>query len=141
MQYVCESPPYTWFRIETEGEACLESRAMQHAVERYFLQARERAVRSYAPPKSTPYIEQNIGLKAHLQRVSPLFLTLRDGEGKALVTAMLPPGGKDSASFKPIVVGFDNSNPFPEFGAAIRRLAQHYGLTLDPERCYPYRRT
>ena len=24
MQYVCDTPPKTWFRIETEGEATLE---------------------------------------------------------------------------------------------------------------------
>lgn len=140
MQFVCESPPYTWFRIETEGEACLESQAMQHAVERYFRQAHQRAVRSYAPPKSTPYIEQNIGLKAHVQRVTPLFLTLRDGDGEALATAMLPPAGRDDPAFTPIIVGFDNSNPFAEYGAAIRKLADYYDLTLDPGHCYPYRR-
>jgi hypothetical protein len=70
----------------------------------------------------------------------PLFLTLRDAEGNALVTAMLPPLGKDERSFKPIVVGVDNSDPYPEHGDAIRQLARHYGLTLDPARCFPYRR-
>jgi hypothetical protein len=34
MQFVCDAPPKTWFRIETEGEAALESRAMDHAVEK-----------------------------------------------------------------------------------------------------------
>ena len=36
MQFVCDAPPKTWFRIETEGEAALESRAMDHAVEKDF---------------------------------------------------------------------------------------------------------
>ena len=39
MQYVCDAAPKTWFLFETEGEAALESRAMDHAVEKYFLQA------------------------------------------------------------------------------------------------------
>src|SRR5262249_45836766 len=38
MQFVCDAPPKTWFRIETEGEATLESREMNHAVEKYFKQ-------------------------------------------------------------------------------------------------------
>ena len=141
MQFVCDAPPNkTWFRIETEGEATIESRAMNHAVDKYFKQAHEQAAKSYVPPRSAAYIEQNIGLKAHVQRVMPLFLTLRDPEGKALVTAMLPPRGKDERSFKPIIVGIDNADPFPDHGDAIRQLARHYGLTLDPARCYPYRR-
>ena len=85
MQYVCEAPPNTWFRIETEAEAARESRDMNHAVEKYFKQAHEQAARAYVPPKSGHVIEQSIGLKAHIQRVMPVFLTLRDGEGKALV--------------------------------------------------------
>jgi hypothetical protein len=141
MQFVCDAPGNkTWFRIETEGEAALESRAMNHAVDKYFKQNHEQAAKTYVPPRSAPYIEQNIGLKAHIQRVMPLFLTLRDAEGTALVTAMLPPKGKDERSFKPIIVGFDNCDPYPEHGDAIRALGRHFGLTLDPARCYPYRR-
>jgi hypothetical protein len=140
MQFVCDAPPKTWFRIETEGEAAIESRTMNHAVEKWFKQAHEQAARSYVPPRAAAYIEQNIGLKAHIQRVMPLFLTLRDAEGNALVTAMLPPLGKDERSFKIIVVGVDNSDPYPDHGDAIRQLARYYGLALDPARCYPYRR-
>jgi len=140
MQYVCDAPGGTWFRIETEGEAALESRAMDHAVEKYFHQAYEHAARSYVPPKSGRYIEQNIGLKAHIQRVMPRFLTLRDAEGAALVTAMLPPVGQDERGFRPIIVGKSNSDPYPEHGEAIAELARHFDLTLDPARCYPYRR-
>jgi hypothetical protein len=141
MQYVCDgSPTKTWFRIETEGEAALESQAMDHAVEKYFRQAYEQAAESYVPPKSGHYIEQNIGLKAHVQRVMPMFLTLRDPEGNALVTAMLPPSGHDERSFKPIIVGRANSDPYVEHEDAIAALAAHLDLTLDPMRCYPYRR-
>jgi hypothetical protein len=140
MQYVCDAQSNTWFRIETQGEAALESQAMDHAVEKHFIQAYQEAAETYVPPRSSRFVEQNIGLKAHVQRVMPLFLTLRDGEGKALVTAMLPPQGHDERSFRPIIVGPANSDPYPEHGEAIRKLGQHYGLTLDPVRCYPYRR-
>ena len=140
MQYVCEAPPNTWFRIETEAEAALESRAMNHAVEKYFKQARQQVAQTYVPPKSARYIEQNIGLNAHIQRVMPRFLTLRDSEGKALVTAMLPPEGLDERSFKPIVVGIENGDPYPEYSDAIAALGRHFRMMLDPTRCYPYRR-
>lgn len=140
MQYVCDAGTKTWFRFETESEAALESRAMNHAVEKYFKQAQEEAAQCYVPPKSAHYIEQNIGLKAHLQRTMPRFLTLRDAEGNALVTAMLPPEGMDEKSFRPIVVGYENTDPYPEHGEAIRALGRHFGLSLDPARCYPYRR-
>jgi hypothetical protein len=139
MQYVCECPPKTWFRMETEAEAYQESQAMEHAVEKYFRQAREEATAAYVPPAGR-VIEQNIGLKDHIRRVMPIFLTLRDNEGSALATAMLPPAGEDERSFRPIVVGPGNTDPYPEHGEAIRALARHYGLTLDPARCYPYRR-
>jgi len=140
MQFVCDAPPYTWFRIETKAEAALESRDMDHAVEKYFIQAHALAAASYVPPKSARPIERNIGLKAHIQRSMPWFLTLRDREGKALVTAMLPSGGKEERGFRPIIVGFANADPYKEHAAAIRTLANHFGLTLDPDRCFPYRR-
>jgi len=140
MQYVCDAPPNTWFRFETAGEAALETRAMSHAVEKYFQQAQEQAERTYVPPKSARYVEQNIGLKAHIQRSMPRFLTLRNSEGRALVTAMLPPAGQDERMFKPVVVGFENADPYPEYCDAIAALGRHFGLTLDPVRCYPYRR-
>ncbi|HVY43792.1 MAG TPA: hypothetical protein VG966_12230 [Hyphomicrobiaceae bacterium] len=141
MQYVCDSPPNTWFRLETEAEAALESKSMDHAVEKHFRQAYQRAVQSYVPPRTGHFIEQNIGLKAHIQRVMPMFLTLRDKEGKPLVTAMLPPAGESEHSLRPVIVGRGNSDPYVEYGDAIRKLGAHFGLTLDPGRCYPYRRT
>lgn len=140
MQFVCDAPPKAWFRIETEGEAALESRAMDHAVEKYFRQAKEQAARTYVPPRSARVFEQNIGLKEHIQRVMPMFVTLRDPEGKALVTAMLPPDGQDEQQFRPIIVGYGNSDPYPEHGPAICVLGEHFGLTLDAAYCFPYRR-
>jgi hypothetical protein len=56
---------------------------------KHFRQAAEKATKTFKP-NSCILFEQEIGLKGHIQREMPLFLTLRDGEGNALVTAMLP---------------------------------------------------
>jgi hypothetical protein len=112
---------------------------MRHAVEKHFRVEWEKAARSFRPA-STAFIEQEIGLKAHIRNVMPLFLTLRDAEGNGLATAMLPPCGKDDVTCKPIIVGVENHDPFVDQGDAIRALADHFGLTLDRVRCYPYRR-
>ncbi|MGE0627886.1 MAG: hypothetical protein AB7O43_08675 [Hyphomicrobiaceae bacterium] len=140
MQYVCDAPPFTWFRIETPAEAALEAQAMNHAVDRFFRQSYEEAERSYVPPKSMRLIEQKIGLKEHVHKAMPIFVTLRDNEGKALVTAMLPPKGLSEKEVRPIVVGHSNSDPYSDYGEAISTLGRHYGHKLDPSRCYPYRR-
>jgi hypothetical protein len=140
MRYVCDAPNgKTWFRIETEAEAAAESETMRHAVEKYFRKEHEKASASFQPISKVSF-EQEIGLKAQIQREMPLFLTLRDGEGNPLATAMLPPGGKDDRGFRPIIVGPGNADPYPEEGDAIRALAEHYGMTLERGRCYPYRR-
>lgn len=140
MQFVCDCPERkTWFRIETEAEAILESSAMRHAVEKYFRREYENAKLSYSP-LSTSSIERDIGLRKHIERAMPVFLTLRDGEGNPLATAMLPPGGKDDPNFGIIIVGLENSDPYVEHNDAIEALGKHFGLTLPRERCYPYRR-
>jgi len=140
MQYVCDAPDgKTWFRIETVEEAAKESALMNHAVEKHFRQQWDAAATSFKPASSV-YIEQNIGLKSHVQREMPLFLTLRNGDGDGLATAMLPPGGQDKAGFRIIIVGPGNIDPYTEHDDAIRALATHYGLTLDRESCYPYQR-
>src|ERR1700741_1413985 len=140
MKYVCDAPGgKTWFRIETEAEAASESDGMRHAVEKFFRKEREKAIQTFQPISKVSF-EQEIGLKAHIQREMPLFLTLRDDSGTPLATAMLPPGGKDDRSFPPIIVGPGNADPYPEEGDAIRALAEHYGMTLERARCYPYRR-
>jgi hypothetical protein len=138
MQFVCDAPNRAaWFRIETEGEALIESEAMRHAVEKYFRREREAALNSYRPAVGA-FIERDIGLNAHVQKTMPLFLTLRDKEGAALATAMLPPRGKDSGAFRTIIVGPGNSDPFGPHGEAIAALGKHFGLNLTRERCYPY---
>jgi len=140
MQFVCDGPNGTWFRMETEGEAIKESQLMNHAVEKHFRQAAEDAAKTFVPPASQWSFEQKIGLKSHVQKVMPIFVTLRDRDGNGLVTAMLPPAGKDEKSFRPVVVGPANADPYPKHGEDIKALARHYGLTLDPARCFPYRR-
>lgn len=140
MEYVCDAPEgKTWFRIETEAEAQSESDAMNHAVEKYFRREREKALQSYQPT-SASFIERDIGLKAHIAKAMPLFLTLRDREGTALATAMLPAEGKDDTAFKMIIVGPSNGDPYPKEGDAIAALGTHFGLTLDRGRCFPYGR-
>lgn len=140
MHYICDAPDgKTWFRLETEAEAIDESQTMHHAVEKFFRQEKAKAEQSFTPA-SRNFIEQEIGLKAHIQRVMPLFLTLRDGEGNPLATAMLPPGGREDQAFRPIIVGTSNSDPYAEQGAAIRALADRFQLDLNRARCFPYRR-
>ncbi len=140
MEFVCDAPGQKiWFRIETEAEAARESELMRHAVEKHFRRAYEQASEAYRPAPG-PYIEQDIGRGAHIRRAMPMFLTLRDGEGKPLATAMLPQAGRDSLTPSPIVVGPGNGDPYPEHGEAIRALGRHFGLTLDRARCYPYHR-
>jgi hypothetical protein len=125
--------------LDTEGEAIQESQLMNHAVEKHFRQAAEDAAKSFVPPASTWAFEQQIGLKSHVQKMMPIFVTLRDRDGTGLVTAMLPPAGKDQNSFRPIVVGPANADPYPKHGEDIKALATHYGLTLERSRCFPYR--
>jgi hypothetical protein len=135
---VCDAPGgLTWFRIETEGEAIAESQLMQHAVEKFFRRDHEKAQASFQSVNPNA-IERYIGRDAHIQRAMPQFLTLRDREGDALVTAMLPPGGKDDAGFRTIIVGVKNSDPYSAHAKAIEALGMHFGLTLDRDRCYPY---
>lgn len=140
MKYVCDAPDgKTWFRIETEAEATAESEGMRHAVEKFFRKEHEKAAHSFQPISNVNF-EQEIGLKAHIQQEMPVFLTLRDGEGNPLVTAMLPPRGRDDRTFRPIIVGMANSDPYLEHMDAIRALSRHYGMPLERARCYPYRR-
>ena len=138
MEYVCDAPHNrTWFRLLTEGEAIAESMEMRHAVEKHYRRERERAIDSFQPNTSV-FIEQDINKEDHIRRSMPWFLTLRDEEGKPLVTAMLPPRGKSGGGC--IIVGPGNADPYPEHGDAISALGDHFGLMLDRGSCYPYRR-
>ena len=139
MKFICDAPGgKAWFRIETDSEAQQESGLMQHAVEKYFRHEREKAAQSYQPSPGTAYIERDIGLNDHIQRQMPLFLTLRDGEGNGLATAMLPPGGRPAVGFRIIIVGRANGDPYRSDGEAIGALAKQFGLTLDRGSCFPY---
>lgn len=138
MRYVCDAPGgRTWFRIETQEEATIESELMRHSMERHFCTEMDKAKQTFHPPSSV-FFEQEIGLKAHLQREMPLFLTLRDDEGTPLATAMLPPGGCNAHPFRPIILGKTNTDPYMKYGDGIVALGRHFGLTLDRPRCYPY---
>lgn len=140
MRFVVDAPNgKSWFRLETEAEAAEESRLMRHAVEKYFRLERAKAAQSFQPA-SGAFFEQEIGLNAHIQREMPMFVTLRDQDGAAHVTAMLPPGGKAHPGARMIIVGPANADPYPAEGEAIKALGDHYGLTLDRDYCYPYQR-
>ena len=89
MQYVCESTKgRTWFRIETDAEAEAETALMRHAVEKHVRREQDRARKSYVPGQG---LERDIQLKAHIQRTTPLFLTLRADDGAGLATVSLRP--------------------------------------------------
>lgn len=138
MKYICDAPRgRTWFRIETDAEAAAESEMMRHAVEKYFRREKEKASQTFKPV-STVFFEQEIGREAHVQREMPLFLTLRADDGTGLATAMLPPRGENEASFRAIIVGAANADPYPDHEDAIEALARHFGLSLERSRCYPY---
>jgi glutamine phosphoribosylpyrophosphate amidotransferase len=140
MKFICDAPGgKSWFRLETIDEAAAESATMRHAVEKYFRNEALKATASFRPASSN-YIEQEIGLKAHLQREMPIFLSLRDMDGAPLATAMLPPGARDDAGFRPIIVGAANGDAYLSESDAIETLGRHFGLALDRERCFPYRR-
>jgi hypothetical protein len=139
MQFVCDAlNGRTWFRLETEAEAEAESSQMRHAVDKYFRRAEAAARETYRAPPGAPTFEQAIGLKDHIARATPLFLTLRADDGEALATAMLPPQGRNQAAFKTIIVGPENADPYPEHADAIAALARHFKLELKREECFPY---
>lgn len=141
MRFECDAPQgLTWFRLETAAEAEAEAAAMVHAVDACFKRAEAAARASFRPG---PGLERDIGLKDHLFRVMPLFLTLRDEHGAPCVTAMVPRhpvAGDHDLAVKPILVAQANKDPYPRFAEAIQALARHLGRPLDPKECYPYRR-
>jgi hypothetical protein len=138
VQFVCDAPEgKTWFRIETEAEAVAEASAMRHAVDQYFIRAEANARASYRSADALG-IERDIGLKAHVARSMPLFLTLRADDGEPLVTAMLAPQGRAERGFRIIIVGQGNADPYPSQGEAIAALGVHFKQPLQREHCYPY---
>ncbi len=139
MLYVCDAlNGRTWFRIETEAEAEAEAAQMRHAVDKYFRRAEAAARESFRAPLGGPSFEQAIGLKDHIARTMPLFLTLRADDGETLATAMLPPKARNQAGFRIIIVGPANADPYPAHGDAIAALARHFKLDLPREECFPY---
>jgi hypothetical protein len=141
MEYVCDvAGGSAWFRIQTEAEAIRESELMQHAVEKHFRRAFEAASETF-DTTGIPYIEQDIRRATHIQRVMPVFLTLRDDEGRSLVTAMLPPPERTQPELRPVVIGHGNSDPYPAHGKAIAALGVRFGMVLDRTRSYPYSRS
>ncbi|HVV34174.1 MAG TPA: hypothetical protein VHC73_13180 [Vitreimonas sp.] len=139
MRYVCDAPGgRTWFRLETEAEADAEAALMRHAVDKHFRRFEGAARESYRAPQGAARFEQDIGLRDHIAKSMPLFLTLRADDGEGLATAMLPPEGRNQAHFRIVIVGPENADPYPTQGDAIDALATHFGIELPREACYPY---
>lgn len=139
MKYVCDAPGgATWFRFETEAEAEAEAALMRHVVDKYFRRYEGAARESYRAPNSAASFEQAIGLKDHIAKAMPLFLTLRASDGEGLATAMLPPGGRNQVNFRIVIVGPENADPYENHDKAIEALAQHFNLELPREECFPY---
>jgi hypothetical protein len=139
MRYVCDAPGgATWFRIETDAEAEAEAALMHHAVDKYFRRYEAAARESYRAPPGAPTFEQAIGLKDHIARAMPIFLTLRSDAGEGIAPAMLPPGGRNQVYFRYVIVGPVNSDPYDANEKAIEALGAHYGLTLPRAECFPY---
>lgn len=139
MRYVCDAPGgATWFRLETEAEAEAEAALMRHAVDKHFRRFEAAARESYRAPPGVPGFEQAIGLKDHIARAMPLFLTLRADDGAGLATAMLPPEGRNQANFRIIIVGPENRDPYIDNAPAIQALARRFNVSLPRELCFPY---
>lgn len=139
MRYVCDAPGgATWFRFETEAEAEAEAALLRHAVDKHYRRFDAAARESYRAPPGVPSFEQAIGLKDHVARVMPLFLTLRASDGEGLATAMLPPEGRNQVNFRIVIVGVENADPYENYAPAIEALARHYGLDLPRETSFPY---
>lgn len=137
MRYVCDAQNgATWFRLETEAEAEAEAALMRHAVDKYFRRFEAIARESYRAPAGAATFEQGIGLKDHIARVMPWFLTLRADDGAGLATAMLPPTG--CTDFQIVIVGRGNSDPYVEYGVAIAALERQFGIDLPRQLCFPY---
>ena len=132
MQYVCDAPgKKAWFRIESSGEAALESAVMKNAIEVQYENTRRAAIQTYQPSSRLHFIERNIGLNAHIARTMPMFLTLRDGEGNHLANAMLPPCGRDDDTFASRIVGPGGMDALMDEAAAVEALERHFGLSIQ----------
>jgi hypothetical protein len=139
MQYVCDAPNgATWFRFETEAEAEAEAKLLRHQVDKYFRRFEAAARESYRAPAGAPSFEQAIGLKGHIARTMPMFLTLRADDGEGLATAMLPPQGRNQINFRIIIVGPNNDDPYAEHADKIEALARPFKIELPRELCFPY---
>ena len=132
MEYVCDAPGRkTWFRIESENEALVESETMRNSIEIQYESARRDAIRKYLPSPRLQSFERDIGLKAHLQRTMPMFLTLRDREGTPLANATLPPCGEYDGSYTGRVIGPNGTDALVSQADAVGALERHFGLAIQ----------
>jgi len=140
MQYVCEAPGRkVWFRIESSAEAALESAVMKNAIEFQYENAHRAAIQTYQPSSRLHFVERDIGLKSHIARTMPMFLTLRDGEGKHLVNAVLPPCGREDDTFACRIVGPGGMDALTAEADAVEVLEKHFGLSVHKKHSVSHR--
>jgi len=135
MRYICDAPGNkTWFCIETEGEAADESDTMQHAVEKYF--RKEKRARDPDLPADLDRLHRT---GDRPQGASPARdAAVPDAARRRrdpLVTAMLPAARRDESGLPADSSSARaNTDPYTDNADAIRVLAQHFRIVLDPVR-------
>jgi hypothetical protein len=68
----------------------------------------------------------------------PMFLTLRDAEGRA-GHGHAAAQWRDSVTFRPIIVGPGNGDPYPDHHGAIEALGRRFLLIARPRPLLPLR--
>ena len=127
------------FGLETEGEATRESENMCHAVERYYRREREKAAQTFRPRSDGLLRAGDWSQGPHPARNAAIpDVARRERRGSRHRHAA--PRGREDRSFRTIIVGRDNGDPYLQYGDAIRALGRHFGTSLERARCYPYRR-
>ena len=82
------------------------------------------------------------GGKSPIARAKSVIFLFQWGGPSHLETFDMKPDAPDSirGPYRPIVVGPENKDPYPEHGEAIEVLGQHFNIALNRDRCFPYRR-
>jgi hypothetical protein len=126
-------PPKTWFRIETEAEA-FQNRRPWTMRWRYFNRPGAGRCRLRSTGRAPRHRAEHRPERTS-ERV-PIFSPCATTRA-TLATAMLPPTGQTEREFRPCC----GTQPDPiRVYRGHQALGKHCGLTLDPVRCFPYRR-
>lgn len=134
MQIVLALPDgTTWHLLETQQECDQEGVVMHHHISMAFrmesLKVRAEYRESIIPEFQTQDAEERYEF-----RHRSLFFSLRNAEGKSLVSGMLPRG---TAVGDPVFVAYSNYDPYVEHEVAIVELGKLYGFDLSCGQAYP----